>query len=316
MPKSPESVPSMNSVKVSGLKKGKRYTLCSGIQMKLMLAPFLVLMIVFLVLPVLSSLALSFFEYDVIYSFKWIGLDNYVHMFFEDNVFPTALKNTLLFAVVTGPIGFFLSFILAWMINEYGRFTRSWLSFLFYSPALMGNAYMIWQVMFSGDAYGYVNNILLSFGLIDSAVQWLKDPAYVLPIIMGVQLWMSMGVSFLANIAGLQNVNPELYEAGAIDGIKNRWYELWYITLPYMKNILLFGAVMQIAASFSVGTICMTMAGFPSVQYSAETLVTHLMDVGTMRYEMGLACAISAFLFMMMLAARWLIGKIMNSLGR
>jgi len=284
--------------------------------MKLMLAPFLVLMIVFLVLPVLSSLALSFFEYDVIYSFKWIGLDNYVHMFFEDNVFPTALKNTLLFAVVTGPIGFFLSFILAWMINEYGRFTRSWLSFLFYSPALMGNAYMIWQVMFSGDAYGYVNNILLSFGLIDSAVQWLKDPAYVLPIIMGVQLWMSMGVSFLANIAGLQNVNPELYEAGAIDGIKNRWYELWYITLPYMKNILLFGAVMQIAASFSVGTICMTMAGFPSVQYSAETLVTHLMDVGTMRYEMGLACAISAFLFMMMLAARWLIGKIMNSLGR
>lgn len=284
--------------------------------MKLMLAPFLVLMIVFLVLPVLSSLALSFFEYDVIYSFKWIGLDNYVHMFFEDNVFPTALKNTLLFAVVTGPIGFFLSFILAWMINEYGRFTRSWLSFLFYSPALMGNAYMIWQVMFSGDDYGYVNNILLSFGLIDSAVQWLKDPAYVLPIIMGVQLWMSMGVSFLANIAGLQNVNPELYEAGAIDGIKNRWYELWYITLPYMKNILLFGAVMQIAASFSVGTICMTMAGFPSVQYSAETLVTHLMDVGTMRYEMGLACAISAFLFMMMLAARWLIGKIMNSLGR
>ncbi len=284
--------------------------------MKLMLAPFLVLMIVFLVLPVLSSLALSFFEYDVIYSFKWIGLDNYVHMFFEDNVFPTALKNTLLFAVVTGPIGFFLSFILAWMINEYGRFTRSWLSFLFYSPALMGNAYMIWQVMFSGDAYGYVNNILLSFGLIDSAVQWLKDPAYVLPIIMGVQLWMSMGVSFLANIAGLQNVNPELYEAGAIDGIKNRWYELWYITLPYMKNILLFGAVMQIAASFSVGTICMTMAGFPSVQYSAETLVTHLMDVGNMRYEMGLACAISAFLFMMMLAARWLIGKIMNSLGR
>jgi multiple sugar transport system permease protein len=306
----------MNSVKVSGLKKGKRYTLCSGIQMKLMLAPFLVLMIVFLVLPVLSSLALSFFEYDVIYSFKWIGLDNYVHMFFEDNVFPTALKNTLLFAVVTGPIGFFLSFILAWMINEYGRFTRSWLSFLFYSPALMGNAYMIWQVMFSGDAYGYVNNILLSFGLIDSAVQWLKDPAYVLPIIMGVQLWMSMGVSFLANIAGLQNVNPDLYEAGAIDGIKNRWYELWYITLPYMKNILLFGAVMQIAASFSVGTICMTMAGFPSVQYSAETLVTHLMDVGNMRYEMGLACAISAFLFMMMLAARWLIGKIMNSLGR
>lgn len=307
---------SMNNLKVINLKKRRHYKICSGIQMKLMLAPFLLLMVMFLVLPVLSSLVLSFFEYDVIHSIKWVGLNNYIYMFFEDEVFPVALKNTLLFAVVTGPMGFIISFILAWMINEFRRFTRSWLSFLFYSPALMGNAYLIWQVMFSGDAYGYVNSMLLSLGLIDNPVQWLKSPEYILPVIMGVQLWMSMGVSFLANIAGLQNVNPELYEAGAIDGIKNRWYELWYITLPYMKNILLFGAVMQISASFSVGSICMTMAGFPSVNYAAETLVTHLMDVGNMRYEMGLACTISAFLFMMMMVARWLIGKVMNGLGR
>ena len=180
----------------------------------------------------------------------------------------------------------------------------------------MGNAYFIWQVLFSGDSYGYINSFLISYGFITEPIQWLKTPQYVVPIIMVVQLWMSMGVSFLSNIAGLQNVDEQLYEAGAIDGIKNRWYELWYITLPYMKNILLFSAVMQIASSFSVGQICMTLAGFPSVNYSAETIITHLTDVGTMRYEMGLACAMSFFLFLIMAVTRLIIGKILNALGR
>ena len=287
-----------------------------GFQMKLMILPFLVLFSVFTVLPVITSMILSFFDYDVMVGAKWAGIDNYVYMFFEDDVFKTALKNTLIFAVVTGPISFFLAFLLAWFINEFNSVTRSILSFLFYSPALMGNAYFIWQVLFSGDSYGYINSFLISLGLITEPVQWLKSPGYIVPIIIVVQLWVGMGISFLSNIAGLQNVDTELYEAGAIDGIKNRWHELWYITLPYMKNILLFSAVMQIASSFSVGQICMTLAGFPSVNYSAETLITHLIDVGTMRYEMGVACAMSFFLFILMAVTRLLIGKILNAVGR
>lgn len=287
-----------------------------GLQMKLMLMPFLVLFAVFTVLPVLASMVLSFFNYDVMVGAKWAGIDNYIYMFFEDDVFKTALKNTLVFAVITGPISFFLAFLLAWFINEFNSVTRSILSFLFYSPALMGNAYFIWQVLFSGDSYGYINSLLISMGFITDPIQWLKTPAYIMTIIIIVQLWMGMGISFLSNIAGLQNVDTELYEAGAIDGIKNRWHELWYITLPYMKNILLFSAVMQISSSFSVGQICMTLAGFPSVNYSAETIITHLMDVGTMRYEMGVACAMSFFLFALMAVTRLLIGKILNAVGR
>ncbi len=296
--------------------KKNQLHICNGIQMKLMLLPFLILFFLFTVLPVLVSMCLSFFEYDVMFGSKWVGLKNFVYMFSKDEVFPVALKNTLIFSVITGPLGFALSFILAWFINEFSPKVRGILSFLFYSPALMGNAYFIWQVLFSGDSYGYINSMLLSYGFISSPIQWLKSPEYVLPIIIVVQLWSSMGVSFLANIAGLQNVNIELYEAGAIDGIKNRWYELWYITLPYMKNILLFSAVMQISASFSVGQLCMTLAGFPSINYSAETLVTHLMDVGTMRYELGLACAMSFFLFLIMAVFRVLIGKLLNAMGR
>lgn len=302
-------------MKKQKLKVSKKPIFC-GYQMKLMILPFLVLFCVFTVLPVLTSMILSFFDYDVMIGAKWAGIDNYIYMFFEDDVFMTALKNTLIFAVVTGPISFFLAFLLAWFINEFNSVTRSILSFLFYSPALMGNAYFIWQVLFSGDSYGYINSFLMSLGFITEPIQWLKSPEYIMPIIIVVQLWMGMGISFLSNIAGLQNVDTELYEAGAIDGIKNRWHELWYITLPYMKNILLFSAVMQISSSFSVGQICMTLAGFPSVNYSAETIITHLMDVGTMRYEMGVACAMSFFLFALMAVSRLVIGKILNAVGR
>lgn len=296
--------------------KSVKQPIFCGLQMKLMLMPFLVLFAVFTILPVLASMVLSFFDYDVMVGAKWAGIDNYIYMFFEDDVFKTALKNTLIFAVITGPVSFFLAFLLAWFINEFNSVTRSILSFLFYSPALMGNAYFIWQVLFSGDSYGYINSLLISFGFITDPIQWLKTPEYIMPIVIIVQLWMGMGISFLSNIAGLQNVDTELYEAGAIDGIKNRWHELWYITLPYMKNILLFSAVMQISSSFSVGQICMTLAGFPSVNYSAETILTHLMDVGTMRYEMGVACAMSFFLFVLMAVTRLLIGKILNAVGR
>ncbi len=282
----------------------------------IMIAPFLILFFLFTVLPVISSVVLSFFDFDAVSMPKWAGLDNYSRMFLEDDVFPSALSNTLVFAVITGPIGFFLAFMLAWMVNEFGPTTRTILSFLFYAPALTGNVYYIWQVLFSGDAYGYMNSLLISIGLITDPIQWLKDPKYVLTIIVIVQLWMSLGVTFLANISGLQNVNPELYEAGAIDGIRNRWHELWYITLPSMRSILMFGMVMQIQQAFSVSAVPIALAGMPSVNYSAETIVTLLTDVGTARYEMGYAAAISVVLFILMALTKQLLGKLINMAGR
>ena len=281
-----------------------------------MLAPFLILFFIFTILPVLSSVVLSFFSYDMISFPKFTAFQNYTRMFIGDDVFPTDVKNTLLFAVITGPISFVLSLLLAWMINEFGPKTRSLLSFLFYSPALAANTYFVWQILFSGDSYGYVNSMLLSLGLITSPVQWFKDAHYAMALVMIVQLWVSLGVSFLANIAGLQNVNPEIYEAGAIDGIRNRWQEAWYLTLPSMKNILLFGCVMQIQASFSVSALPMALTGFPSINYSTDTIVTHLTDVGTVRFEMGYAAAISVFLFALMAIFRVLIGKIVEMTGK
>lgn len=280
--------------------------------MFVMLAPFLIVFFVFTVLPILMSAALSFTSFDMLSFPKFTGIDNYRRMILDDDVFATVVKNTLVFSIVSGPAGFLLSFLLAWFVNEFSPRVRTTLSFMFYAPSLVGNAYFIWKVAFSGDSYGYINSLLLSLGIITEPIIWLKSTSYLMPIIIIVQLWQSMGVSFLANISGLQNVNRDLYEAGAIDGIRNRWQELRYITLPSMYHMLLFSAVMQIQSSFSVSAVAIELAGYPSAGHAVDTIVSHMMDVATVRYELGYASAIAVILFLMMAVTRLLIGKVLQ----
>lgn len=309
----------MEAVKISAKNNIKNKQIKNrgeNLSFYLMLSPFALLFILFTVLPVISSVVLSFFTYDMMSAPKFNGLNNYLRMFVGDEIFPKAALNTLKFSVITGPVSFFISFLLGWLINELRPFVRSALAFLFYAPSLAGNTLLIWQTAFSGDSYGYINNILISMGLIDTAINWFQNTAYVTTVIIIIQLWSSIGVAFLANIAGMQNVNPEMYEAGALDGIKTRWHELWYITLPSMKSILLFSAVMQIQATFSIGATIQTLAGYPSVDNTVDTIVTHLGDISGTRYEMGYAAAISVFLFLMMAVTRIVIGKVMDLLGK
>lgn len=282
----------------------------------LIMMPFMVLFFVFGILPILSSMVLSCFDYDMVSTPIFVGFDNYIRMFTEDQAFFNVVGTTLKFAILVGPGGYILAFVLAWMINEFPRLIRVFLTFIFYVPSLVGNALYIWQIMFSGDSYAYVNNLLISFGFITEPIQWFQNTSYNFTLIVVIQLWMSMGMSFLANIAGLQNVNTELYEAGAIDGIRTRWHELWYITMPSMKTILLFSAVMQIQTAFSMGSLQQTLVGYPSVNNSVDTLVLLISDVGTARYEMGYAAALSVFLFAVIIIFRYAIGALLNLVGK
>ena len=176
----------------------------------------------------------------------------------------------------------------------------------------LGMHFLIWLLIFSGDVHGYANAILMNLGFIDNPILWLKDPDYMLFIIILVQLWLSLGVSFLAFIAGLQSVDKTLYEAGAIDGIKNRWQELWFITLPSMKPQLLFGAVMQITTSLAIAEVSMQLVGFPSIQYAGHTIVTHLIDYGSTRFDLGYASAIATLLFLIMMSANIIVRSILK----
>ena len=234
----------------------------------------------------------------------------------DDDIFILACQNTLIFASITGPVSYLLSFLVAWFINELPPKVRAFVTLIFYAPSISGSVYMIWQVAFSGDSYGYVNGILLKLGLITDPIQWFNNEGYVMPLCIIVALWTSLGTAFLSFIAGLQVVDRSLYEAGAVDGIKNRWQELWYVTLPYMKPQLMFGAILAITGSFGFGSIVTALCGFPSVNYKAHTITHHLDDYGGQRYEIGYASAIATILFALMIGANMLVQKILSKVGQ
>lgn len=289
------------------LSRMKKYKECY-----FLIAPFYIIFTVFVIAPIAIAIFFGFTDFNMLEPPKLIGLDNYLTLFFEDDVFLIAVRNTLVFAVITGPVSYFACLFFAWMINELPSGLRSVMTFVFYAPSMSGMLYVIWSYIFSGDMYGLLNQILMSLGFVKEPIQWLTDTKTMLTCIIIVQIWMSLGTSFLAFIAGLQNVDRSLYEAGAVDGIRNRMQELIYITLPSMGPQLLFSAVMQISAAFSVSDVCMNLAGFPSTDNAALTVVTHAFDYGMIRFEMGYACAVTTVLFVSMMAVNHLIQKIIS----
>ena len=280
-----------------------------------LMAPYVLLFMTFTIIPVFMSLGISFTYFNLLEPPRFIGMDNYIKLLLDDEVFIIALKNTLILAVVTGPVSYLLAFVFAWLINELGPRLRAFMTLIFYAPSISGNAFLMWLLIFYGDVHGYANAFLIKFGFTDNPILWLKDPQYMMMVIIIVQLWLSLGVSFLAFIAGLQSVDKTLYEAGAIDGIKNRWQELWFITLPTMKPQLLFGAVMQITTSLAIAEVSMQLVGFPSVQYAGHTIVTHLIDYGSTRFDLGYASAIATLLFIIMMTANLVVRAILRKVG-
>jgi multiple sugar transport system permease protein len=280
-----------------------------------MIAPYFILFFLFTILPVVSSMVLSFTYFNMLELPKFTGWTNYLRLILEDEIFLIALKNTFIFAVITGPISYFMCLMFAWIINEFSPKIRAFLTLIFYAPSICGQAYLIWNVIVSSDRYGYLNGWLLRTGILNEPKLWMKTEKYILPILIIVQLWLSLGTGFLAFIAGLQTVDKTLYEAAAVDGVKNRWQELWYVTLPSMKPQLMFGAVMQITQAFAVADVSIQLAGNPSVNNAGTTIVTHLLDNGGTRYEMGYASAIATVLFFMMIGTNKLVQRVLRKVG-
>ena len=285
----------------------------------IMLLPYLIVFSLFILFPVLLAFILGFTDFDMVQKPDFVGLDNYIRMFLDDDVFLTALKNTLVFALFTGPVSYFLCLFLAWLVNELPKKLRTVFTFCLYVPSMFTGAYTVWAYIFSGDQYGLVNNILMRLGFLNEPVQWLTDTSYILPVCIIVQLWLSLGTSFLSFLAGFQGIDKEQYEAAAIDGVRNRFQEFWYITCPNMGPQLLFGAVMQIGTSFAAGAVgqqLLIAAGAASdgvaTDYAATTIVTHMTDVGTNYMEMGYASAIAVFLFILMLLFNHVIQKVLR----
>ena len=280
-----------------------------------MVAPYMILFTLFTAIPVLLSLGVSFTDFNMLQMPNFVFFDNYIRLFLEDDIFLIACKNTFIFAVIVGPVSYLMSLMVAWFINELPPKIRAVVTLIFYAPSIAGSVYLIWGTLFSGDAYGWANGTLLNLGLITSPIQWFNDADYVMPLCIVVALWTSLGTSFLSFIAGLQGIDRSMFEAGAVDGVRNRWQELWYITLPSMKPQLMFGAVLAITGAFGFGGVVTALCGFPSVDYAAHTITHHLDDYGGARFETGYASAISMVLFIVQVGANKLIVKLLSKVG-
>ena len=285
-------------------------------QIYVLLAPFMLLFIVFVVFPVIGSFAVSFTQYNVLEAPQFTGLANYRRMFVDDPVFMKALSNTFIFAIITGPLGYILTFFASWAINELGRYTKAIITFIFYIPSISGTVFTVWALIFDSDIYGYANSFLMRFGLIDDPIAWFTDERYILTLIIIVQLWMSMGVGFLAMRAGFSATDSQYYEAGAIDGIKNRWQELWYITIPMMVPHMMTAAVLQVTAMFANAAVSQTLAGSPSTNYAGHLLMNHFNDFSTLRMERGYASAIAVLLFVFMVGINRLVIRLLRKVGK
>ena len=281
----------------------------------LFLAPYAILFFTFFILPIATSLFYGFTYYNILEPARFIGAQNYINLILQDEVFLTAIKNTFVIAVITGPVGYILSFLFAWFINELPKWLRAVAVVIFYAPSIAGNAYTVFSIIFRGDAYGYLNSLLMEFGLIEAPRLWLTDPRYMMAILIIVILWMSMGTGFLSFVAGFQGIDKSMYEAGYVDGVRNRWQELYHITLPSMKPMLLFGAVMSITTAFNVSDVPRALCGYPSTDYAARTVVTHLFDYGFSRFEMGYASAIATLLFLIMILCKKAIASLLGRVG-
>ena len=280
-----------------------------------MVAPYMLIFTCFTVLPVVLSAVISLTDFNLLEWPNFVGPENYIRLFLDDDIFITACQNTLIFACIVGPVSYLLSFMVAWFINELSPKIRAVVTLIFYAPSISGQAFLIWKTLFSSDRYGWANAMLLKLDLITKEIAFFEDADYVMPLCIVVALWTSLGTSFLAFIAGLQGIDKAQFEAGAVDGVKNRWQELWYITLPNMKNTLMFGAIMAITGSFGFGGVVTALCGFPSVDYAAHTIVHHLDDYGGMRFETGYASAIAVILFVIMIGANMLVKKMISKVG-
>lgn len=281
---------------------------------KWFLSPYLLLFAVFIIIPMVIAIALSFTNFNTIEFPDFVGFMNYINLITQDEIFMQyVLPNTVVYVLIVGVGGYVLSFFLAWILAQISKVPRTILALIFYSPSMTSGVAMtvLWKIIFTGDQTGYLNSILMKLGIITEPIVWLVDARYLLPIVIIVALWSSMGVGFLAMMAGILNADEELYEAGAIDGIKNRFQEMIYITVPTMKPQMLFGAVMAVVNTFANGAIGVALTGTnPTPGYSAQLIVNHIEDYGFIRYEMGYAAAVSVVLLLIV----WLFSTMAKKL--
>lgn len=275
------------------------------------LGPYMAVFFIFTILPVIVAYILAFTQFDSLQMPVWVGLQNYERLFLEEQYFGIALQNSFILASLSGPLNYFVAFIFAWILNEVPPKPRTVLTLLFYIPSMVGGFQFLLDLLLSQDKYGWINGWLIQLGFIDEPLQFAKMTDIMIPLAVIIMLWNALGQQFLIFISSLQGVDKSLYEAGAVDGISNRWQELYYITLPAIKGQLALNAILTITSAVAI--VAPAYFGNPTQDYRLYTLQMMVNDY-TSRLELGYVTAMSSIMFVISLTVnkivQYLIGKI------
>jgi multiple sugar transport system permease protein len=272
------------------------------------LAPALLAIGVFFVLPVIAAFLLGFTDFDIyavadLANLRWIGLRNYVQLV-RDPAFHTALRNTLYFVLLGGPLSIALSLVIALLVHHRLVRCKSLFRTVFLLPVVctLVAVAVVWRYLYQ-PRDGLLNLALAAFGF--GPVDWLGDPRWAMPAIILMALWKNFGFNMLIFLAALQRVPESVYEAARLDGA-GAWQELRHVTVPMLRPTLQFVAVITLAGYFQLFAEPYVMTGGGPAD-STLSVVLLMYREGFRWWNMGYAAAVSFVLFALILAATRLV---------
>jgi len=207
--------------------------------------------------PMISSLYLSFTDFDLLTAPDWVGASNYVRMFTNDAKFATSMRVTVFFVIFSVPLKLAFALGVAMLLNR-GMKGLPLYRALFYLPSLLGASVAIailWRQIFAGD--GLVNKFLSLFGIVGPS--WISNPHYALWTLIVLSIWQ-FGSPMIIFLAGLRQIPQDMYEAASLDGA-GKWRQFWKITLPLLTPVVFFNAIIQTIEAFKSFTPAFIISG-------------------------------------------------------
>ncbi len=278
-----------------------------------MMTPFFVLFIAFTVLPVIGALPTAFTDFKLPGSAAFAGIENFRDLFIENELFISALKNTLVSFLITGLGGFVLCIFAAWLISPLGKRLKTVFAVILCLPSFLYGAFAVCGIAFGEGMESPLNSALMCLGIITSPVDWLNSTPASFLLMQLSKLWGTFGISFLVTLAGFDEAhgcceNAELYDAARIDGLSNRFGHLIFVTIPVSAPHLALAAVLQIAAALSPGSVFTTTP-------ANMTLTDYMLTMGAGEFDIGMASAVGVLITAFSLLVYFIVRKLFRVLN-
>ena len=276
----------------------------------LFLLPYLTLFGLFLLLPLVYGLGISFFRWELLSRVppKFVGIDNFRDALVTEE-FWKALGATVRFVAMATPLTVTLALLIAVGLNQVSAKRQALYRAAYFVPTMVtiSVAGILWRWFFNSE-FGVFNALLQAFGL--QKVPWLTDTAWAMPSIVFMTLWWTVGGPTVVLLAGLQNIGPQYLEAASLDGA-TAWQRFRYVVLPLLRPVLFFVLVMNIIGAFQVfGQTFMITRGGPEL--TTRSLVQYIYETAFNNYRMGFAAAMSWMLFLLIVLFSALQARLMK----